>query len=239
LRLHYNPALRPLLNNWAHELSLLTSRQIAKQIFNHCNQRQVVESVCQIIRKWTHDCASPFPIALGPIDSELPLFNLSPTNGETQECWNSISHRLLLGSMSFILSCDHTIPLNSVCDIFPQIIDTPIKDPATNIRLAWAVATLGTWLLVGLCQCPDDNCSCATQQTKEILYTLKESQGQMYCRLGTGQEPGPRHSTQAIPNRSHLLCTTHGTPIPPKPHGRRTRHYHCPPHHPRGPNGHG
>jgi len=80
-----NPALRPLLNNWARKLSLLTSRQIAKQISNHCNQRPIVDSVCQIIRKWTHDGSSPFPIALGPIDSELSLFKLTPTNGETQE----------------------------------------------------------------------------------------------------------------------------------------------------------
>jgi len=34
-----NLALRPLLKNWARELSLLTSRQIAKQISNHCSQR--------------------------------------------------------------------------------------------------------------------------------------------------------------------------------------------------------
>ena len=123
-----------------------------------------------------------FPIALGPIDSEVSLFNLSPTKGETQECGDSISHRLLLGSMSFILYCDHAIPLNSVCDIFFQLIDAPILDPDTNIRLSWAAATLCTWLLVGLCQCPDDNCSCATQQTKEILHSLKEFQAQMYYR---------------------------------------------------------
>jgi len=170
------------LNNSARELSLLTLRQIAKQISNHCHQRQIIESVCQIIRKWIHDGVSPFPIVLVPLDSELPLFNLSPTKGETQECGDSISHRLLRGSMSFILFCDHTIPLNSVCDIFFQLIEAPIQDPATNIRLAWAAATLGTWLLVGLCQCPDDNCSCATQHIKEFLHTLKESQAQMYCR---------------------------------------------------------
>jgi len=139
--------------------------------------------------------------------------------------------------MSFILSCEHTIPLNNVCDIFLQLIDTPIKDPATNIRLAWAAATLGTWLLVGLCQCPDDNCSCATQQIKEILHSQGIPGPNILQR--TGQEPGPCHSNQAIPNRSHLFCTTHGTPTPPKPHGRKTRHYHCPLHHPRGPNGHG
>jgi len=178
----FNPALKSLLNNWARELSLLTSRQIAKQISNHCNQRQIVDSVCQIIRKWTNDGSSPFPIALGPIDTNLSLFNLTPTNGETQECVDSISHRLLLGSISFILFCDHAIPLNSVCDIFLQLIDTPIRDLATNIRLAWAAATLGTWLLVGLCHCSEVNCSSATPQTKEFFNSLTDSQGQIYCR---------------------------------------------------------
>ena len=109
-----NPALRPLLKNWARELSLLTSRQIAK----HCSQRQIVDSVGQIIRKWAHavEGPSPFPIAPGPIDTNLSLFNLTPANGETQDCVDSISHRLLLGAMSLILYCDHAIPLNSVCD---------------------------------------------------------------------------------------------------------------------------
>jgi len=177
-----NPVLRPLLNNWACELSLLTSRQIVKQISNHCSQRQIVDSVCQIIRKWTNDGSSPFPIALGPIDTNLSFFNLTPTSGETQKCVDSISHRLLLGSMSFILFCDHAIPLNSIGDIFLQLIDTPIRDLATNIRLAWAAATLGNWLLVGLCHCSEATCTCATQQTKEILNSLKDSQAQIYCR---------------------------------------------------------
>ena len=77
------------MNNWARELSQLTSRQIAKQISNHCNQQQIWESVCQIIRQWANDGVSPFPIALGPIDSDLTLFNLSPTKGATQECEDS------------------------------------------------------------------------------------------------------------------------------------------------------
>ena len=71
------PALRPLMNNWTRELSQLTSRQIAKQTSNHCNQQQIRESVCQIIRKWADEGASPFPISLGPIESDLTLFNLS------------------------------------------------------------------------------------------------------------------------------------------------------------------
>jgi len=148
-----NPALRPLLKNWDRELSLLTSRQIAKQISNHCSQRQIADSVGQIIRKWAHEGPSPFLIALGPIDTNLSLFNLTPANGETQDCVDSISHRFLLGAMSFILYCDHAIPLNSVCEIFLQLIDTPIRDLATNIRLAWAAVTLRNWLLVGLCHC--------------------------------------------------------------------------------------
>jgi len=84
--------------------------------------------------------------------------------------------------MSFILYCDLAIPLNSVCDIFLQLIDTPIRDLATNIRLAWATVTLENWLLVGLCHCFEDTCTCATQQTKEILNSLKDSQAQIYCR---------------------------------------------------------
>jgi len=103
-------------------------------------------------RRWTLGGPSPFPIALGPIDDTLSLFNLTPVNGVTQACVDSIAHRLLLGAMSFILYCDQLIPLTSVCDIFLQLIDTPIKDPETNIRLAWGAVTLGNRLVVGLCR---------------------------------------------------------------------------------------
>jgi len=84
--------------------------------------------------------------------------------------------------MSFILYCDHTIPLNSVCDIFVQLIDRPITEPDTNIRLAWGAVTLGNRPLVGLCRCLKPPCICATQQTAEILKSLKTSQAQIYCR---------------------------------------------------------
>ena len=72
--------------------------------------------------------------------------------------------------------------MNGVCDIFFRLVDDPIQDPATNIRLAWAAAQLGTWLLSGLCHCSDDRCSCANQLTKETLLYLQESQALMYCR---------------------------------------------------------
>jgi len=42
--------------------------------------------------------------------------------------------------------------------------------------------TLGNWLLVGLCHYFETTCTCATQQTREILNSLKDSQGQIYCR---------------------------------------------------------
>jgi hypothetical protein len=84
--------------------------------------------------------------------------------------------------MSFILYCDHTVPLNSVCDIFLQLTGQPIKNSETNIRLAWAAVTLGKRLLVGLCRCFEATCTCATQQTGEILNSLKNSQTQIYCR---------------------------------------------------------
>jgi len=140
-----NPVLRPLLGPWARELHSLTSRQVAKQISNHCSQQQIVDSVGQILRRWTRGGLSPFPIALGPIDEILSLFNLTPANGVTQECVDSNAHRLLLGAMSFILYCDQEIPLTSVCDIFFQLIDTPSTDPKTNIRLAW-VGGSHTWI---------------------------------------------------------------------------------------------
>jgi len=124
----------------------------------------------------------PLPIALGLIDDKLSLFKLTLTNGETQGCLDSIPHRLLLGAMSIILYCDHTIPLKSICDIYLQLIDQAIWNPETNIRLAWAAATLGNRLLVGLCQCFEATCTCATQKTGEILSSLKNSQAQIYCR---------------------------------------------------------
>jgi len=170
------------LKQWARDLHILTPRQIAKQIFNHCNQHQIVDSVSQIVRKWALEGPSPFPIALGPIDDDLSLFNLTPANGATQDCVDSTFHRLLLGAMSFILYCDHTVPLNSVCNIFLQLTDQSIKNPETNIRLAWVAVTLGNRLLVGLCRCFEATCTCATQQTREILNSLKNSQTQIYCR---------------------------------------------------------
>jgi len=75
-----NPALRPLLKQWARDLHLLTSQQIAKQISDHCRQQQIVDSVDQIVRKWALEGPSPFPIALGPIDDNVSLFNLTPAN---------------------------------------------------------------------------------------------------------------------------------------------------------------
>jgi len=84
--------------------------------------------------------------------------------------------------MSIILYCDHTVPLNSVCDIYLQLTDQAIKNPETNIRLAWAAVTLGNRLLVGLCRCFEATCTCATQKTGEILNSLKNSQAQIHCR---------------------------------------------------------
>jgi len=84
--------------------------------------------------------------------------------------------------MSIILYFDHKISLNSVCDIYLQLTDQAIKNPETNIRLAWAAVTLGNRLLVGLCRCFEATCTCATQKTGEILSSLKNSQAQIYCR---------------------------------------------------------
>ena len=78
-----NLAIRPLLGQWARDLHSLTSRQVAKQISNHCSQLQIVDIVGQIVRKWALEGPSPFPIALGPIDDNLSLFNLNPANGVT------------------------------------------------------------------------------------------------------------------------------------------------------------
>ena len=137
-----NPELCPLLNQWARDLSLLTSRQTQKQISNHCNQQQIVDRVGQIVRKWANEGLHPFPIALGQIDDQLTLFNWKPVNGNTQDCPDSIPHRLLNGAMSTILYCDHTIPLHTTCDIYIQLTDQAIRNPETNIRLDWAAMTL-------------------------------------------------------------------------------------------------
>jgi len=84
--------------------------------------------------------------------------------------------------MSFILYCDHTIPLHSVSDIFLQLTEKAITKPDTNIRLAWGAVTLGNRLLVSLCQCLKTPCTCATHQTTEILKSLKTTQALIYCR---------------------------------------------------------
>ena len=141
-----------------------------------------MDSVGQIVRKWANEGPRPLPIALGPIDDKLTLFNPTLTNGVTQECIDSIPHRLLLEAMSIILYCDHTLPLNSVCDIYLQLTDQAINNPETNIQLAWAAVTLGNKLLVGLCRCFEAKRTCATQRTGEILSFLKSSQAQIFCR---------------------------------------------------------
>jgi len=56
-----NPELRPLLKQRARDLSLLTSWQIAKQISNHCNQQQIVDSVGQIVGNGQTKAQTPFP----------------------------------------------------------------------------------------------------------------------------------------------------------------------------------
>ena len=84
--------------------------------------------------------------------------------------------------MSIILFCDHTIPLNTVCDIYIPLIDQAIQNPESNIRLAWEAVTLGNRLLVGLCQCFQTPCTCATQKTSETLSSFKNFQVQLYCR---------------------------------------------------------
>ena len=147
-----NPELRPLLKQWARDLSLQTARQIAKQISNHTAQQQIIDSVGQIVRKWAVEGLSPFPIPLGPIDDDLTLVNLNPTDGVTQECMDSTPHRLLIGAMAIILYCDHTVPLGSICDIYLNLTEKAITTPETNIRLAWAAVTLGNRFLVGLCR---------------------------------------------------------------------------------------
>ena len=170
------------MGQWARELHALTSRQVAKQISNHCSQRQIVDSVLQIVKSWSLSGPSPFPIALGPIDDKLSPFHPNPVNVETQDCTDSTDHRLLIGAMSFMLYCDYTTPLLSVSDIFLQLIEKAIPKPDTNIRLTWGAVTLGNWLLVGLCQCLKTPCTCATRQTTDTLTFLKTSQGLIYCR---------------------------------------------------------
>jgi len=110
--------------------------------------------------------------------------------------------------MSFILSCEQELPLTNVCEIFFQLIHAPIQDPATNIRLAWAAAQLGTWLLVGLCHCSDDNCSCATQLTKETLLSLKKSKALMYCR-----EQARSHDQATVLEQFQIGCTCFARPM--------------------------
>ena len=76
----------------------------------------------------------------------------------------------------------HTIPLNTIIDIYIQLTDQAIRNTETNIRLAWAAVTLGNRLLVGLCHCFQNACTCATQKTSETLNFLKNCQSQLYCR---------------------------------------------------------
>ena len=63
-----------------------------------------------------------------------------------------------------------------------QLIEKAITKLDTNIRLAWGAVTLGNKLLVGLCQCLQTPCTCATRHTTEILTFLKTTQALIYCR---------------------------------------------------------
>ena len=114
IQLALNAPLRPFLGQWGRDLHALTSRQLARQISNHCSQWQIVDSVTRIVRTWSHSGPSPFPIFLGPIDDKMSLFHPNTANIEKQECTDSTDHRLLIGAMSFILYCDHIISLQNV-----------------------------------------------------------------------------------------------------------------------------
>jgi len=113
-----------------------------------------------------------------------------------------------------MLYCDHTVPLSSVCDIYLQLTDQAIQNPETNIRLAWAAVTLGNRLLVGLCQCFEAICTCATQKTGEILSSLKNSQAQIYCRE-RARNRDPASVIQQFSNRQHLVRKTESMQTPP------------------------
>jgi len=72
----------PSIGKIYNELHAMTSRQLAKQISNHCSQKQIVDSVTQIVRAWSHTGPSPFPIFLGPIDNKMSLFNPNTADAE-------------------------------------------------------------------------------------------------------------------------------------------------------------
>jgi len=182
IQITLNPALRPLMTSSTRDLSQCTSRQIAKQISNHCKPALIQDSVCKLIRTWADEGVSPFPISLGPIELDLNLFNLHPTTGTTQECGDSPSHKLLLGAMSFILNLEPGLSIDSACAIYYQLVMDPIQDPTTNIRLSWAAARLMTLLLLGLCSCSSPTCYCASTRTTETLRYLTEAHAMMYCR---------------------------------------------------------
>ena len=142
---------------------------MSKRISNHTPKHHIIDSIIQIVRKWAEDGPSPSPITLGPIDNPKLLFNLSLTDGVSQEFTDSTQHRLLVGAMAFILYCDHTVPLESICDIYLNLTEEAITSPETNIRMDWAAATLGNRLHVGLCMCLQEPCLCATPKTAETL----------------------------------------------------------------------
>ena len=64
------------------------------------------------------------------------------------------------------------------------IFDLPFGFPINNIISVslWGAVTLGNRLLVGLYECFEPSCTCATQQTTETLKILKSFQAQLYCR---------------------------------------------------------
>jgi len=110
--------------------------------------------------------------------------------------------------MSFILNCEQGLSIDSACDIYHRLIMNPIQDPTTNIRLAWAAAQLMIWLLLGLCSCSDDTCSCANPLTKETLLYLRGAQTLMYCR-----EQARRQDHATVFEQFHIGKTCFARPM--------------------------
>ena len=150
---------------------------------------------------------SPFPITLGPIDDPKLLFNLSPTDGVTQECKDSTQHRLLTGAMAFILYCDHMVPLESICDIYLNLTEKAITTPETNIWLAWAAVTLGNRLHVGLLEIPAEITFIHPLESREnwIAKGPKYELGDKIINLGAGSPTGLVHGFVNQANNSLLV----------------------------------
>ena len=175
-----NPDLRPHLGQWARDLSSNISRLTTVLKSDHTSQDVMIARIHQFLEEWAENPNTP-PLKpkLGQI-TEPHLFNRA--GPALEDCTDTKTHRLIWGTMAFVLYYDHTTSLNFICTIYDRTVGHTLDPPDINVRMVWAAAVLGNKLHSALCKCHKEHCTCATARTKEKLLFYQKMQITSYRR---------------------------------------------------------